>query len=195
MRRTFSWVFLVTSTLIVFSSAPAGAATAAAEADYFASLDGLRSSLGAAPLLVDPGLAAGARDWAQAMADAGRISHDRSFLTAGARSWDKLAENVGSGATVEVVFGAFLASASHFRTMTDPSFTHVGVGVAWRTDGAMTAALRFARMVATPAPAPAVEPPAVETVATAAPAPTPARRAPGRAMSADPAAAPDPTPG
>jgi hypothetical protein len=106
---------------------------AAADSDtYIARINGLRTSNGLAPLTVDGNLTALAQDWANHMADIGTLAHTPD-LTAGLThtGWTKLGENVGAGTSVDQVFSAFLGSSAHYGNLTNPAFTHVGVGVAY----------------------------------------------------------------
>lgn len=111
--------------LVVVS--PAGAASAD-EARLLTLANGLRASVGAAPLTLDDSLSTVARAWAGSMAAAGTISHNPA-LTTSVSGWLKLAENVGMGPSIDNVHQALVASHSHYVNLTDPDVTVVGIGV------------------------------------------------------------------
>lgn len=81
--------------------------------------------------LVDSSTAATkAQDWAEHLANTGRLEHSR--LTDGhqAGTWCRLAENVGTGPSLTSIHRAFLNSPSHRANILNPAFTHMGAGVA-----------------------------------------------------------------
>lgn len=58
------------------------------------------------------------------MGETGQLSH-----SGGVGGWSNVAENIGTGGSANTVFSAMKSSAGHYATMTDSSFTHVGIGV------------------------------------------------------------------
>lgn len=120
------------------ATGPAAAAVAlpdpgAAEAEFVARINQLRTSRGLAPLSVDAELTSQARQWAATMSSQGRIFHAGDLSAGISANWQKLGENVGRGGTIFQVHGAYLASAGHRRNILDPSFNQVGAGAVWGT--------------------------------------------------------------
>jgi len=72
-----------------------------------------------------------AQGWASQMAAQGRLSHTPNLAAGVSSNWSKLGENVGLGPNSNVIWGGFLNSSAHYRNLTDPAFTHVGIGVVW----------------------------------------------------------------
>ena len=119
---------------LMVRDAPQAAASSSDEAAFVAALNNVRVNAGLPPLTVDVQLANLARGHAQTMADAGSIFH-ASPITAGySGPWVKMGENVGFGPSVSNLTNAFVASPSHYANITDPAFTHIGVGVVWKSN-------------------------------------------------------------
>lgn len=171
--------------------APASPAAASDTGELISRANGARSSGGLASLSTHGELMSRAQEWAQRMANEGRIYHSN----VGARvkaPWSKIAENVGVGGSAAQVHQAFMNSSSHRRNIMDPAFQYIGVGTAWR-DGRIYVAQIFMRLqdgASSAAPAPSrVAPP--RTVTPRAPRAT--RSAP-RAPRVVAAPAPPPPP-
>ena len=96
------------------------------EAEFAASINGLRSSNGLGGLSRNGSLDAEAREWSKKMAADGAISHSSigRFLP----PWSTAGENVGSGGSVSGLFGALANSPGHRANMLG-NFTHFGIGV------------------------------------------------------------------
>jgi uncharacterized protein YkwD len=105
----------------------------AAEAEALQLLNGLRESVGLAPLTVDATLTAGARQQAAAIAGAGRLFHQDLGPFLG--SFSTVGENVGYASSVGRVHAALVGSAPHYANMTNGSFSHVGIGIVQTADG------------------------------------------------------------
>lgn len=152
---------------------PASAATGvpAADSAFSSLLNGLRTTLGLAPLGVDPNLSAVAQSWSTSMANSGTLSHNGA-LASQVQGWSKIGENVGVGDNVTLIFNALVASPGHLRNMSDPAYTRIGVGTVDDGRGRIWTTHVFMRPAAG-APAPAPRP--------AAPAPRAAAPAPARA--------------
>ena len=70
-----------------------------------------------------------AQVWAERLAAEGGLRH--SLLQDGVTApWRALGENVGVGASVDSVHGAFMASPQHRANILDRRYTNVGTGVA-----------------------------------------------------------------
>lgn len=105
-------------------------------------VNAFRAANGLGRLALHPGLTAKARDWAAHMARDGIIRHSdlRVGVTATAEG---AAENVGCDRDVDSLHDAFVHSAVHRRAMEEPSFTQVGVGIAYAPDGELYASELF----------------------------------------------------
>ncbi len=137
---------------------------------FVASLNATRAKGGLAPLVVDVELRSLARDWAEQMAAAGRISHASPISAGVTADWLKLGENVGTGGNVTVIMNAFIASPGHYANIMDPEFTRVGVGVVW-VGNALYTTHRFMKVAGeAAAPPPQQDPP---PAVTQPPAPEP----------------------
>lgn len=170
MRRTLTATAMGLVLALVgafLSVAPAGA-----QSQTFVDLiNNERVAAGMAPLAVHGSLTSGAQSWAQQMAQTGNLVHDAN-ISASVSGWTKLGENVGTGASVGVIHGAFMNSPQHRTNILDPSFTHIGVGVVVDLNGQIWVTQRFMRSASgSPAPPP---PAAAPAPAPSSPAPTPA---------------------
>lgn len=93
-------------------------------------LNAERARRGAAPLAMDPTLTQMASSKAAYMAANGYASHYVPGYT-----YPGLAENLTGAPNVSFAHALFLASPSHARTMLDPRYTAVGIGVAPARNG------------------------------------------------------------
>lgn len=139
---------------VLATATPASAATSTTavteNADFLDRVNDLRISRGLRPLIIDPKLHATALDWSSNLARTATLAHDAGLAT-DVSGWTKLAENVGTGSTVNAVWNAFLASPGHFANLIDPDMTHLGVGTVrdsagrlWTTHRFMKAPARYA---------------------------------------------------
>lgn len=169
-------------------AAPAGSARAQApdlEAQFVARIAAERQAAGRGALAVAADLVEVARRHSATMASENRLYHNTQLGTQ-VVNWLKVGENVGTGATVESIHGALMASPTHRDEILGPSFTQVGVGVV-RSD----AAVWVTQIFRLPEQTTAVTAPAA--TAPAAPAPTtPVTTAPPE--TAPPTAPPTPPP-
>jgi uncharacterized protein YkwD len=149
----------------------------AAEADFIARINQLRSARGLGALSVDPELTTQARQWAATMAGAGRIYHSSDLSGGISANWQKLGENVGVGGDVGSLFQAFVNSPTHYENLVDPAYTRVGVGVVLAGDRLYTAH-RFMALAPTPPPPPPTVPPTTAAPTTAPPTTAPPTTAP-----------------
>ena len=128
MRKLLYGLILALALSSLFPAA-AHADTAVDEAAFVAKINGLRGTLGLAPLQVNANLTAKARTWSAGMAAAGKIWH--SSLSDGiTENWMKLGENVGMGGSVDGLHKAFVNSPHHYENLVDPAFGYVGIGIA-----------------------------------------------------------------
>lgn len=187
MRRTITTTAVGLTFVLIgafLSVAPAGA-----QAQTFIDrINAERSAAGLAPLAGHGQLTSGAQAWAQQMSQTGNLAHDAN-IAGTVSGWTKLGENVGTGASVDLIHGALMASPQHRANILDPAFTHIGVGVVVDINGQLWVTQRFMRAAGAPAP-----PPATVTPAPApAPAPTPTPAPAPRARATTPATAPPST--
>ena len=197
MRKILPLLLLAVGAAFIapMSSGPADAAqvtAAEAEAQFLASLNSTRAAAGLPALVVHSELTGLSRGWAQAMADAGAISHASPISGGLTAPWLKLGENVGTGGEVQAVMDAFIASPGHYANIVDPEFTHVGVGVVWVGPQLYTTH-RFMKLQDTPAETVAPEPEPVAPI----PSPTPTTTAvpnPAPVDEPPPTTAPAPLP-
>ncbi len=72
-----------------------------------------------------------AQGWSEHMAATGTLSHTPDMSAEVSSDWTKLGENVGYGPSNDLIWNGFLNSPKHYANLTDPAFTHVGIGVTW----------------------------------------------------------------
>ncbi len=87
-----------------------------------------RADAGLGALTPDPDLASVAQAWSAEMASSGRLAHNPNLRDQVEPGWQRLAENVGTGSSVEMLHDSFMASAGHRRNVLG-DFDRVGVGV------------------------------------------------------------------
>ena len=105
-------------------------AQSSVEAHLVSLVNGERTSRGIAALLEKSDLASVARQHSQQMAASGHIYHNGSLASQVGGGWTLIAENVGSGSTVDAVHKAFMDSAPHRVHVLDARFNQIGVGIA-----------------------------------------------------------------
>lgn len=185
------------ATGIVPMASPA-AADAGAEADFVARLNRLRASNGLGALTNHSELVSVGRRWSSRMAADNRLSHNSNLPNEVTADWEKLAENVGVGPTVEEIHDAFVNSSSHRANMVEAAFTHIGVGVVVGADGKLWVTQIFMRLASggepPPPPKKAAPPPTTTTAAASAAAPAVTAPRPRAAAPPRPAAPPPPPP-
>lgn len=108
-------------------------------AQAVAAINAYRASAGSGPLTLDPTLGRAAREYAEHMAAAGKMSHaldpygpiDRRLKTIG-YAYATAGENIGEGyRDFPEVFEGWKRSPAHDRGMKDPEMTHMGIGSAY----------------------------------------------------------------
>ena len=70
-----------------------------------------------------------AQAWAQKLANDGVLSHSNLADGYSGVTWCKLGENVGMGASLEIVEAAFMNSPGHRANILDTAYNRVGSGV------------------------------------------------------------------
>jgi len=129
------------------TSAPAPAAGLSSEEARFVDLiNAERARAGLGALTVHTGATAVARGWAAELARRGSLDHNpdlvRQVEANVTTAWVRIGENVGTGADVDAVHRALMASAQHRNNVLQGAYDFVGVGVV-RTGGTLWASMVF----------------------------------------------------
>lgn len=159
---------LVTALLVLAHPTAAAAADSGAESQFVSRINGIRQSVGLAPLQVDGGLQSVARSWSDQMAANGGISHNGGLAGQVSGGWSKLGENVGVGGDVASLMTAFVNSSAHYHNIVDPAYNYIGVGVSYDANGTMFVTHDFMALGSV-APPPAEDPPASDEPPASAP--------------------------
>ena len=122
-------------------------------------VNGLRESLGVGALSYDARIAAVARRWSQVMGAEQYFGHNPTFAEEYPPGWVAAGENIAGarrsifadGVTlaelldeVRASFDGLVDSPGHYANMTNPQYTHLGIGVAV-DNGAIWITQNFAR--------------------------------------------------
>ena len=86
----------------------------------------VRAGLGVPALAVNGSLTTYARNWSVYMAD-DHWGHSQIGALLG--PWSTVGENIAYGWSVTSMHNMLVASEGHYANLTNPSFTHIGVGV------------------------------------------------------------------
>ncbi len=140
VQRLVAPVLLVLATLVGLL-APVQAAGAVRppsvlETEFLQQLNAERSARGLAPLVLDPQLVDGSRNWANAMASSGRLVHSN----------DGRAEIIAYGYRTGQITLTWMQSAGHRNLIVDPNLVYAGFGVACDSSGRMWAAVQYRRV-------------------------------------------------
>ena len=76
-----------------------------------------------------------AQQWAEHLADAGRLSHSSLSRGLDGVAWVAVAENVGRGPSIRDVHEQFMRSSSHRANILDRRWDRIGTGHAVGSDG------------------------------------------------------------
>lgn len=166
---------LVASILLLISTTfPASADTAADERRFIELVNELRVEEGVQPLLVDNELRVQAREWSETMAAKDSLEHSTDLASGMTADWALLGENIGvtDNADIDALFDAFVASPTHYQNLVDPEFSEVGVGVVYGPKGKLWTTHRFMGLSEPAPPPPATSPPTTAPPATATPTET-----------------------
>jgi uncharacterized protein YkwD len=106
----------------------------------------LRASLGLPALQPDPQLLASARAQAATMNATGVVEHQdlMPILVEGNGRWRLAAENIALHNGIVEAHDALVASPGHYRNLTNPNLTHLGVGIVRAANGQVYVAQVFA---------------------------------------------------
>ena len=130
-RKLLVILVLAIAALAMMPMTSADAAPADDEAAYLRDINNLRASKGLGALRTNAALNTMARNWANQMAAANKISHNPNMAKLGPAGWTILGENVGVGGSEASVFGAFVASPGHYANLVNPKFNQVGIAVVY----------------------------------------------------------------
>ena len=133
MRALMLALTLALAVIALPEPASAGPADDASAAAWL--VNQTRAYHGLSSLTPDYELQVLANRQANRMADSGSIFHTSNLGGRLSWGWQRWAENVGYGPSVEWVHDAFMNSWSHSANILDPSHNYVGVGVAYGGDG------------------------------------------------------------
>jgi len=115
------------------TAAPGGGSFSGGSESQFVSLiNSVRADLGVPALSVSSSLTTYARDWSFHMSDTNNFAHSNIGSLLG--PWSTVGENIAYGWSVTSMHNALVASPGHYANLTNPSFTHIGVGV-WIESG------------------------------------------------------------
>jgi hypothetical protein len=122
---------------------PAAAAANGDVGDDLGRINATRAAAGVAPLVLDAELSGLAEAWAQQLADWQRLQHASDLSIGVTQPWKKLGENVGRGGSTASIYPAFVASPTHYANIVDPTFTRIGIGVVYGSDGKQYTVQRY----------------------------------------------------
>jgi uncharacterized protein YkwD len=150
LRRALSARLTVAVLAIVLQGTVVVAGSAPALADQWSDIDAAYSLVndaraweGVAPLGWDDNLAGVAQAWADELAWDGRLAHN-PYLADQLWDWWSWGENVGYGPSIGLINDAWLNSWHHWLNTVEPSFSSVGIGIAYGDRGRIYAVVVFA---------------------------------------------------
>ncbi|MDO5032244.1 CAP domain-containing protein [Corynebacterium sp.] len=117
------------------------------QAELIDALNRYRSQHGLSQLKTLPALNNLAQDWANQMRDTQRLSHRPAFANYYPSGWRSAAENALQNyqdADANALIQQWHNSPGHRRNMQNPNSTHVGVGIAYDSQGKVWAVQNFA---------------------------------------------------
>jgi hypothetical protein len=138
-HRFITTVLALTVLISLALTIPAPSHAQDAAGDLLARINGLRAALGLAPYSLNGALSSAALNQAAWMAATGQISHTQpdgstpsSRAQANGYPSSAVSENIymGTRATADSAWQWWLSSPVHYRGITNPSFTEVGIGSA-----------------------------------------------------------------
>jgi uncharacterized protein YkwD len=99
---------------------------------FFELINQVRADVGKSTLIIDEGLNAYARTWAEHLARTQVVEHS-DFASLIGTQWVNTGENIGFGGTPEWIIDWLVNSPPHYDTMTRSTYTHIGIG-SWQDD-------------------------------------------------------------
>ena len=106
---------------------PAAPSLSAQEREMVGLVQDLRAQYGAGALEVSVEISQVARNWSIELPNG--FFHNPSVGSQIPGGWRMWGENIAYNSSVQAAFNALVNSSGHFRNMTNPDFTHIGVGV------------------------------------------------------------------
>lgn len=107
----------------------------AARAQILKETNHVRAEAGLPPLKLSNVLNSVAQGCSQQQAAQGYMAHCDNFASKFPSGWTTASENVAAGYSVGEVTTGWRNSPGHYRNMTDPKATHIGIGIAYGADG------------------------------------------------------------
>lgn len=107
----------------------------AARAQILKETNHVRAEAGLPPLKLSNALNSVAQGCSQQQAAQGYMAHCDNFASKFPQGWTTASENVAAGYSVGQVTTGWRNSPGHYRNMTDPKATHIGIGIAYGADG------------------------------------------------------------
>ncbi|QNV40266.1 hypothetical protein IDM48_02185 [Rothia amarae] len=107
----------------------------AARAQILKETNHVRAEAGLPPLKLSNALNSVAQGCSQQQAAQGYMAHCDNFASKFPSVWTTASENVAAGYSVGQVTTGWRNSPGHYRNMTDPKATHIGIGIAYGADG------------------------------------------------------------
>lgn len=107
----------------------------AARAQILKETNHVRAEAGLPPLKLSNALNSVAQGCSQQQAAQGYMAHCDNFASKFPQGWTTASENVAMGYSVGEVTTGWRNSPGHYRNMTDPKATHIGIGIAYGADG------------------------------------------------------------
>ncbi|GAA1047685.1 CAP domain-containing protein [Rothia amarae] len=107
----------------------------AARAQILKETNRVRAEAGLPPLKLSNVLNSVAQGCSQQQAAQGYMAHCDNFASKFPQGWITASENVAAGYSVGQVTTGWRNSPGHYRNMTDPKATHIGIGIAYGADG------------------------------------------------------------
>jgi hypothetical protein len=153
--------------------APTAGGQSADLQNYIGKINALRASVGVPPLQLDPQLTGLSQEWAEYMASTEQLVHPPDIEGPVSQPWILVGDNMALGSTLELTWQALLDSPVHYQNLTDPRFTHIGIGVAYTANGRVQYTHQWFKQVpdevAPPPEEPEPEAPPVEETTTIPP--------------------------
>lgn len=123
---------LLASGLVLQS--PAEAATTARDLHLHSLINDARAAFGVPELRLRDWLSRKARQHSRRMAERRELFHSDLGKALSPHHYEAVAENVGSGASLEGLVAEFVASVAHHNNILDPRWGVTGIGVVRRGD-------------------------------------------------------------
>jgi uncharacterized protein YkwD len=117
------------------SPTPTTPASSAAVAKILADTNAYRAAAGVPALKLDERINAVAQKWSEVQAAEKRMYHNPSYAQQMPAGWRGAAENVAYGYSLDSVVKAWYDSPGHRTNMLNGSYTHIGIGVAFDSNG------------------------------------------------------------